>query len=67
MTSSESIGGCMRQIDLPTQLVEGLFDYYCPVCGIELVKSNYETYDRDYFCPYCSTQQQASRAPSRTR
>jgi hypothetical protein len=57
----------MRQVDVPTRRVEGPFDYYCPICGIELVKSNYETFDRDYFCPYCSSQQRPSRVPARSR
>jgi rubredoxin len=57
----------MRQIEIPTHAVEGPFDYYCPICGIELAESNFETFDRDYFCPYCSTQQRASRVPARGR
>jgi len=32
-------------------------EYFCPVCGIELAKSNFETPTRHYYCPYCSTQQ----------
>jgi rubredoxin len=55
----------MRQIDVRTRTIEGPFDYYCPICGIQLAKSNYESFDRDYFCPYCSTQQRPSRAPAR--
>lgn len=55
----------MRQIAVPTQTIEGPFEYYCPICGIELAKSNYETFDKDYFCPYCSTQERASRVPVR--
>jgi rubredoxin len=54
----------MRQIEVPTVAVDGPFDYYCPICGIELAKSNYETFDKYYFCPYCSTQQRASRVPA---
>jgi hypothetical protein len=57
----------MRQIDVPTRTIEGPFDYYCPICGIQLVESNYESFDRDYFCPYCSTQQRPSRVPARLR
>jgi rubredoxin len=56
----------MRQIDVPTPTMEEPFRYYCPICGIELAKSNYETFDKDYFCPYCSTQQRASRVPARS-
>jgi rubredoxin len=57
----------MKQIDVPAPAIESPFDYYCPICGIELAKSNFETLDRDYFCPYCSTQQRASRVPARSR
>jgi uncharacterized Zn finger protein (UPF0148 family) len=57
----------MKQIDVSTLTTEGPFDYYCPICGIELARSNYETFDGDYFCPYCSTQQRASRVPARSR
>ena len=62
-----SIGGCMRQIEVPTRAFDGPFDYYCPICGIGLAKSNYETFDTSYFCPYCSTQQRPSRVPARGR
>lgn len=31
------------------------FEYFCPVCGEELVRSNFDTPERDYCCPYCST------------
>jgi rubrerythrin len=55
----------MRQIDVPTRTVEGPFEYFCPICGIELVRSNYETPEKDYSCPFCSTQQRASRVPAR--
>ena len=55
----------MKQMDVPTRWIEGPFDYYCPVCGIELARSNYETLEKDYFCPYCSTRQRASRVPTR--
>ena len=57
----------MKQIDVPTRTDDGPFDYYCPICGIELSKSNYETSEKDYYCPYCSTQQRASRVPARSR
>ena len=55
----------MRQIRAATSTLEGSFEYFCPICGIELSRSNYETFDKDYFCPYCSTQQRASRVPAR--
>lgn len=31
------------------------FEYFCPVCGVELRRSNFDTPERDYYCPYCST------------
>lgn len=31
------------------------FEYFCPVCGVELGRSNFDTPERDYYCPYCST------------
>ncbi len=55
----------MRQIDVPTQTVEDPFEYYCPICGIELASSNYKSPEKDYYCPYCSTRQHASRVPAR--
>ena len=53
----------MRQIELPTRPTEDPFEYYCPICGMDLDRFNYETVEKDYFCPYCSTQQRASRVP----
>lgn len=55
----------MRQINVRTRVIERPFEYYCPICGIELSKANYETFDDEYYCPYCSSQQRASRAPAR--
>lgn len=55
----------MRQIDVGTLTIEDPFEYYCPICGIELSSSNYEIPEKDYYCPYCSTRQRASRAPAR--
>jgi predicted RNA-binding Zn-ribbon protein involved in translation (DUF1610 family) len=42
---------------------ESADEYSCPVCGIELARSNYETPERDYSCPFCSTR----RTPSVVR
>jgi rubredoxin len=40
---------------------EGTADEYsCPVCGIELTRSNFDTPERDYYCPFCSTRQTPS-------
>lgn len=55
----------MRQVSVPRHAEGRPFDYYCPICGIDLAKSNYESFDRDYYCPYCGTQQRASRMPAR--
>ncbi len=35
-------------------------EYFCPVCGIELAQSDFDTPERDYFCPFCSTRQTPS-------
>ena len=51
----------MRQIQVPMPPAEQGFLYFCPICGIELSVSNYETPGNDYFCPYCSTDQRPSR------
>ncbi len=55
----------MRQIRVPGQHLEEAFRYFCPICGVELAVSNYETPVEHYFCPYCSTEQRPSRVPSR--
>jgi DNA-directed RNA polymerase subunit RPC12/RpoP len=54
----------MRQVIVRGPMVEGPFTYYCPICGIELSRSNYESFDAEYFCPYCSSQQRPSRVPA---
>jgi rubredoxin len=35
-------------------------DYSCPVCGIGLSLSDFETPERDYHCPFCGTRQTPS-------
>src|SRR6266545_7817757 len=35
-------------------------DYFCPVCGIGLSKSDVDTPEKDYYCPFCSTRQTPS-------
>jgi len=35
----------------------GEWQYDCPVCGIELARSNFETPALDYYCPVCTTRQ----------
>jgi predicted RNA-binding Zn-ribbon protein involved in translation (DUF1610 family) len=57
----------MRVVTLPTLHDERSFDFYCPVCGVELVESNYESIDAEYSCPTCGTTQRASRVPARHR
>jgi hypothetical protein len=32
-------------------------EYSCPVCGIGLAQSNFDTPERDYYCPFCTTRQ----------
>jgi len=34
--------------------------YYCPVCGIGLTLSSFQTPQRDYYCPNCTTRQTPS-------
>lgn len=51
----------MKQVRVPTYPAEDAFRYYCPICGIELALSNYETAGDQYYCPYCSTEQWPSR------
>lgn len=46
-----------EELDAP----EGAADEYsCPVCGIGLTQSNFDTPERDYYCPLCSTRQTPS-------
>jgi hypothetical protein len=35
--------------------------FECPVCGIELVQSNFDTPAIDYYCPFCTTRQTPQR------
>ncbi len=50
-----------RVLEMPTEDPRGLAlasdEYFCPVCGIGLVRSDFETPEKDYYCPYCSTRQ----------
>ena len=61
---AKGIGGCMKEIAVPA-FPTALFDHYCPICGVDLVESDYEAFDKDYGCPSCGTQQRPSRAPTR--
>jgi rubredoxin len=57
----------MRAVSLPVLRNEAAFDYYCPICGVDLAESNFEAFDAEYYCPVCGTQQRASRVPARSR
>ncbi|MBI2239084.1 MAG: hypothetical protein HYU54_11265 [Actinobacteria bacterium] len=46
-------------------LQETVVAYFCPVCGIELTQSDFDTPEADYFCPFCSSQQTPSKVPMR--
>lgn len=35
-------------------------EYFCPVCGIGLAKSDFDTPAKHYYCPHCSTRQTPS-------
>jgi hypothetical protein len=37
--------------------------YFCPMCGIELAFSSFETPERDYYCPSCATRTTPSVVP----
>jgi len=41
-------------------MLDAGFLFFCPVCGIELEQTNFDTPERDYYCPFCSTQQTPS-------
>jgi predicted RNA-binding Zn-ribbon protein involved in translation (DUF1610 family) len=51
-------------VPLPPDAVA--FEYYCPVCGVDLAESNYEAFDAEYFCPVCASQLRPSRVPAGT-
>lgn len=35
-------------------------EFFCPVCGIELARANFDTPATHYYCPYCGTRQSPS-------
>jgi len=53
----------MRAVTIPTP--RDAFDYYCPICGVDLSESDFNRFDAEYFCPLCSSQQRPSRALAR--
>lgn len=46
-------------------LPEVLVTYYCPVCGIELARSDFDKPVDDYYCPYCSSQRTPQQLPKK--
>jgi len=44
---------------------EAVIAYVCPVCGIELSRSDFDTPAADYYCPYCSSQQTPQQVPGK--
>jgi DNA-directed RNA polymerase subunit RPC12/RpoP len=44
----------------PYELAEASDEYFCPVCGIGLTRSDLEKAEDEYYCPYCSTRQMPS-------
>jgi len=41
--------------------VSAVWMYECPVCGVELGRSNFDTPAIDYYCPVCTTRQMPRR------
>jgi Zn finger protein HypA/HybF involved in hydrogenase expression len=41
------------------------WEYWCPVCGVELAQSNFDTPENDYYCPVCTSRQLPKRFASR--
>lgn len=46
-------------------LTETLVTYYCPICGIELARSDFDRPQGEYYCPFCSSQQAPQPLPSK--
>lgn len=44
----------------PGGLAVATDEYFCPVCGVGLSRSDFDKPERDYYCPYCSTRQTPS-------
>lgn len=42
---------------LDTALISRAWEYWCPVCGVELAQSNFDTPENDYYCPVCTSRQ----------
>lgn len=41
------------------------FAYYCPICGIDLGRPDFDKAPEDYSCPSCCSQQRPSRVKDR--
>jgi predicted RNA-binding Zn-ribbon protein involved in translation (DUF1610 family) len=41
--------------------VPAVWMYECPVCGVELARSNFDTPAVEYYCPVCTTRQMPRR------
>jgi predicted RNA-binding Zn-ribbon protein involved in translation (DUF1610 family) len=50
------IGTSVVTIEVPAAWM-----YECPVCGVELARSNFETPSVEYYCPVCTTRQMPRR------
>jgi hypothetical protein len=55
------IASSVVAIDAPAE-----WRYECPVCGVDLSRSNFETPAIDYFCPVCTTRQTPLRRAAAT-
>jgi predicted RNA-binding Zn-ribbon protein involved in translation (DUF1610 family) len=62
-----SAGGAVPAGYAPSASSQSLLDteidpdeFFCPVCGVELARSDFDRAEDDYYCPYCSTRQTPS-------
>jgi len=46
-----------EELPTTTEALDEELEFFCPVCGIDLERSNFDTPERDYYCPFCSTRQ----------
>ena len=44
---------------------EAVIAFVCPVCGIEVFRSDFDAPAGDYYCPYCSSQQTPQQVPGK--
>ena len=40
--------------------------YFCPDCGIEVTRSDFDKPEGEYACPFCSSEQTPARARRRS-